>query len=79
MKRRPFPRVALRREEAADALGVSLDHFERHIAPSLRVVYSGRVRLYGVAELERFVEREAVAPVSDTRGGSAGRMDRGAA
>ena len=39
------PRVALTRQEAAAALGVSVDHFERHVLPGLRVIRSGRLVL----------------------------------
>jgi len=33
--RNPVERVTLTRQEAAVALGVSVDHFERHIQPGL--------------------------------------------
>ena len=39
--RRPVPRVALTLDEAADALGVSRDHLERHILGDLRVIRLG--------------------------------------
>lgn len=55
----PVPRVALTREEAAAALGVSLSHFSRHVAPELRMVRSGSTRLVPVAELQRWAERSA--------------------
>lgn len=55
MSERPIPRLALRAEEAAAALGVSIDHFSRHIRPQLRCVIVGRTRLYRVAELERWL------------------------
>jgi hypothetical protein len=32
----PVPRLALTREEAAAAIGMSLDSFERHVPPSDR-------------------------------------------
>jgi excisionase family DNA binding protein len=54
------PRVTLSVDEAAAALAVSRDHFERHVLSQLRVVYSGRRRLIPLRELERWVEREAV-------------------
>ena len=41
----PIPRVALTREEAAAALGMSLDSFERHVQPTIRLVRRGRMRL----------------------------------
>jgi len=53
------PRVCLTYEEAAASLGVSLSHFRRHIAPHLRIVRSGAVRLVPVAELERWAEKAA--------------------
>jgi hypothetical protein len=56
------PRIALRREEAAAALGVSDDHFDARIKPELRVVRSGRLKLYPVAELERWAT-ESAAPI----------------
>lgn len=55
----PVPVIAVTREEAARALGVSLSHFQRHIAPEVRTIRSGSVRLYLVAELERWAERSA--------------------
>lgn len=45
------PRVALTREEAAAALGMSLDSFERHCQPEIRLIRRGRLRLVPVAEL----------------------------
>jgi hypothetical protein len=55
----PIPRVALTREEAAAALGMSIDSFERHVQPTLRMVRLGRMRLVPVAELERWVTEHA--------------------
>jgi excisionase family DNA binding protein len=55
----PIPRVALTREEAAAALGMSLDSFERHVQPSLRLVRLGRIRLVPIRELERWLEENA--------------------
>jgi excisionase family DNA binding protein len=53
------PRIALTREEAAGALGVSLDSFERYIQPDLRLIRRGRLRLVPVAELEAWVAENA--------------------
>jgi excisionase family DNA binding protein len=53
------PRLALTVTEAAEALGVSLDFFSSHVAPDLRVVRRGRKKLIAVAELERWLDREA--------------------
>lgn len=55
----PPQRVALTRQEAAAAIGMSLDHFERHVQRKLRVIRSGRLVLVPVAEIERWAEREA--------------------
>lgn len=55
----PVPRVALTREEAAAALGVSVDHFERHVASDVRVIRTGRRVLVPVAELQRWAEKHA--------------------
>lgn len=55
----PIPRVALDRTEAAAALGISLDSFERHVQPDLRLIRRGRLRLVPVAELERWAGEQA--------------------
>lgn len=58
------PRVALRVEEAAAALGVSDDFFREHVRPHLAVIRCGRLRLYRLAELERWaIEAEERAPL----------------
>ena len=56
--RRPL-HLALSRSDAAAALGMSLRHFQRHVQPNLRCIYSGQLRLYPVAELERWVREQA--------------------
>ena len=53
------PRLALSRSEAAAALGVSLRHFQRHVQPHLRCIHSGQLRLYPVAELERWIRDQS--------------------
>jgi excisionase family DNA binding protein len=57
--RNGVPRLALSPAEAAESLGVSRDHFDLHIRGELRVVRRGRRILIPVAELSRFLEREA--------------------
>ena len=52
----PVPRLLLDREEAATALAMSVDHFERFVQPHVRMVRSGRKRLVAVAELQRWIE-----------------------
>lgn len=56
---RHVPRIALTRAEAAEALGVGLTTFKEKIAPELRVVREGKVRLYPVRELERWADERA--------------------
>lgn len=55
----PVPRYTLTRKEAAAALGISLNHFERRVQPELKVVASGQLILIPVSELERWVHRHA--------------------
>lgn len=60
-------RVALTRQEAANAIGVSVDHFERHVLPQLRVIRSGRLVLVPVAELHRWADRAAALTLGGSR------------
>ena len=60
----PIPRLALDRAEAAAALGMSLDSFERHVQPTVRMVRLGRMRLVPIAELERWLAEHAERTVS---------------
>jgi excisionase family DNA binding protein len=52
-------RLALTRSEAAAALGISLDSFERYVQADLRVIRKGRLRLVPLRELERWLELNA--------------------
>ena len=51
--------MLLTRQEAAAALGMSLRHFQRHVQPYVRCVYSGQLRLYRPRDLERWADDEA--------------------
>jgi excisionase family DNA binding protein len=53
------PRVALTKPEAAESLGVSVDHLERHVLPDLRVIRTGRLVRIPLAELERWATENA--------------------
>lgn len=53
------PRLALTRAEAARALGMSIDSFERYVQPELRLVRRGKLRLIPVAEIERWLAENA--------------------
>jgi hypothetical protein len=55
----PIPRVALTRDEAAAAVGMSLDSFERHVQPELRLIRRGKLRLVPITELERWADAAA--------------------
>ena len=44
--------LALQRKDAAAALGISVDTFDRHVRPQLRCVYIGDTRLWPVTELD---------------------------
>ena len=59
MSARPVPRVAFRPDEAAVSLGLSRSKLYKRVLPELRTVLVGRSRLVPVAELERWLEREA--------------------
>jgi hypothetical protein len=56
---RNVPRVALSRQEAAVSLGMSIDSFERHVQPELRLIRRGKLRLVPVADLERWANENA--------------------
>jgi excisionase family DNA binding protein len=53
------PRLALTRAEAAAAIGVSVDSFERYIQPELRIVRAGRLRLIPISELQLWLDTNA--------------------
>lgn len=55
----PVPRYLLTRKECAASLGMSLNHFERHVQPQLKIVLCGQLVLIPVPELERWVQRPA--------------------
>lgn len=53
---RHVPRLAFNQQEAAEALGISVDHFERHVKADLPVVYAGSRRLYSRKVLEHWLD-----------------------
>jgi excisionase family DNA binding protein len=57
--RKPI-RLALTVQEAADSLGVSRRHFDRHIAPRLRLVFAGGRKLVPIRELECYLNEHGV-------------------
>lgn len=58
--RRPVPRLAFNQQEAAEALGISVDHFERHVKADLPVVYSGALKLYPRQALEQWLDAHTI-------------------
>jgi hypothetical protein len=51
--------IALSKPEAAAALSMSVDSFERYVQSDVRCVRRGRLRLFPVAELERWANETA--------------------
>jgi hypothetical protein len=51
--------IALAKPEAAAALSMSVDSFERYVQSDLRCVRRGRLRLFPVTELERWANENA--------------------
>lgn len=62
------PRLLLTRKEAAEALGMSLSHFQRHVQPFIPCVYSGQLRLYRPVDLERWAEESARTATEENKG-----------
>lgn len=55
--RRSVPALSLSQEEAAEALGISVDSFEKHVKHDLPVVHVGRRRVYSVSALQAWLDR----------------------
>ena len=51
--------ILLTKKNAAASLGMSVSHFDRHVHPHVKVVYSGQLHLYPVKDLERWAEEQA--------------------
>lgn len=65
-KQRPqeaVPRILLNRQEAANSLGVSLSFFEKNVQPYVRMVVVKSMKLVSPAELQRWADENARAPV----------------
>lgn len=63
----PIPRLSLRVEEAAAAIGVSPDFYAAHVAPDVQTVRRGRVKLVAVTELQRWLDANAEVLFDDRR------------
>jgi hypothetical protein len=51
--------IALPRPAAAEALGMSVDSFDRYVRADVRCIRRGSLRLYPVAELQAWADRNA--------------------
>lgn len=65
MSKRPTPRLGLTREEAAEALGMSINSFDRHVKDELRCLRLGKLRIYPVREIERYLEEHATLTLGE--------------
>jgi hypothetical protein len=61
------PRLALDRREAAAAIGMGVTSFEAYVAPGLRTIRQGKLVLYPIRELERWVEENAALTLGQGR------------
>jgi len=59
------PRLALRKEEAAAALGISDESFDRYVRADLPVVRRGSLRLYPVTALQSWLDDQAECPLEE--------------
>lgn len=57
--RPPIPAIALSECEAAAALGMGVTSFREYVLPDVKVIRRGKLRLYPVAELERWATENA--------------------
>jgi hypothetical protein len=55
----PIPAIALPKPAAAASLGMSVDSFERYVMADVRCIRRGSMRLFPVAELERWADENA--------------------
>lgn len=57
--------IALTKPQAAAALGVSVDSFERYVQPHVKVIRRGRIRLFAVSELQRWASEASEHTLSN--------------
>lgn len=53
--------IALTKKQAAAALAMSVDSFERYVQADVRCIRKGSLRLYPVADLQRWADANAEA------------------
>jgi hypothetical protein len=57
--------ITLGKPEAAAALSMSVDSFDRYVGPFVKCVRRGRLRLYPVSELQRWADENAERLLDD--------------
>jgi len=68
MKDTTVPRITLRcPSEAAKALGVSDETFDRHVRPELRTIKVGKYSYVSVAELQKWADSHAARELRSGR------------
>jgi hypothetical protein len=60
-------RKTLSKAEAAATLGLSVDSFEQHVMPHLRIVQAGARILIPAAEIDRYVEAQSARALKGGR------------
>lgn len=55
-------RLALRREDASVAMGMSDESFDKYVRPTLPVVALGSLRLYPVDGIQRWLREHSTTP-----------------
>jgi hypothetical protein len=58
-------RLCLRKLDAAKALSISDEVFDKYVAPFVPCVRLGSVRLYPVAEIQKFLANQAALPLEE--------------
>jgi len=59
--------IALRREQAAACLGLSVDAFDEHVRFEIKTIRKGRLVLFPVEELQRWAQRNAAMVLEDNK------------
>ena len=62
---REIPRLALTRTEAAESLGMGTTSFDEKVRPYVRAYRDGKLRLYPISELERWLEENSAMALDD--------------
>ncbi len=62
-------RLALRKQEAAQWLGISDESFDAYVRPHLPVVRLGSVRIYPIPAVLAWLDEQAAAPLDEIEPG----------